>query len=331
MAAILSHSLTLWLAIPTMEVLFSLPSVATAATTEAVKKASVIGSISTKGNGFNWPFGGPVTVVEVSVWTTLQPIGFKTSTANLASPCKELEPMFGMVTVVPVIAAKANGASTNGPIGLSVILLLPVKTTLVNPLFGLTKVATEVKNLDAVPALPKYNSLPQATKLPPLPLMTKVSPWSSQEISAPFKLPMAFNMCSTSSECNKFLILQVLEDKAARTKALLEMDLDPGGVMTSVKEDGFSNGCTKVTTSALTLMEFRTNLNTWSWIEDKSVLPLESLFLITERNLWECSSNLLNSAASQIAAVLMTSAIPLMNSLSGKVSKNFKSTKMYSG
>ena len=48
-------------------VLFSPPSVAIAAKTEAVKNASVIGSISTSGNGFNEPLGGPVTVVEVSV------------------------------------------------------------------------------------------------------------------------------------------------------------------------------------------------------------------------------------------------------------------------
>ncbi|KAH3663419.1 hypothetical protein WICMUC_005945 [Wickerhamomyces mucosus] len=156
---------------------------------------------------------------------TVQPIGFKTSTANLASPCNELDPMFGIVIVVPVMAAKASGYVDDEASD------------------SITKtsgaVATEVKNLDAVPALPRYNSLSEATKLPPLPFKIKVSPWSSQVISAPFKFEIAFSICSTSSECSKFLILQGFDDKAAKTKALFEMDFEPGGVITSLKDDEF--------------------------------------------------------------------------------------------
>src|SRR5690606_41804158 len=81
----------------------------TAAKTDAVKKASVIGSISTCGIAFSWPTGGPRTVVEYPVCSTVQPIGRRTSTAKRASPWRDLDPMFGIVQVVPVIAANANG------------------------------------------------------------------------------------------------------------------------------------------------------------------------------------------------------------------------------
>ena len=53
---------------------------------EAVRKASVIGSISICVRDFNVPAGGPVTLVELVVCSTTQPMGLSTSTANLASP-----------------------------------------------------------------------------------------------------------------------------------------------------------------------------------------------------------------------------------------------------
>ncbi len=73
---------------------------ATAARTEAVRKASVMGSMSTCAMAFREPTGGPTTVVVESVWVTEHPIGRSTSTAKRASPCRDLDPMFGMVHFV---------------------------------------------------------------------------------------------------------------------------------------------------------------------------------------------------------------------------------------
>ena len=122
-------------------------------------------------------------------------------------------------------------ASTNGPIGLSCILALPVKITSSLACDLPTNEATVVKNLEAVPALPKYNSSPDVTKLPPFPLTTMVSPLSSVDISAPFKEATASNICLVSSECNKFFTRTVPLPKAAKINALLEIDLEPGGTI----------------------------------------------------------------------------------------------------
>src|SRR5689334_9961803 len=95
---------------PYMRVVFVDPfEDATAASTDAVRKASVIGSMSISLTALRPPLGGPVTVVEVFVCSTLQPIGLNTSMANRASPCSEADPIFGTVQVVPVMAAIARG------------------------------------------------------------------------------------------------------------------------------------------------------------------------------------------------------------------------------
>ena len=82
---------------------------ATAARTDAVRNASVIGSMSTRPIARSCPRGGPVTVVSVSVCTTVQPMGSRTSVAKRASPWSDAEPMFVIVHVAPVIAATASG------------------------------------------------------------------------------------------------------------------------------------------------------------------------------------------------------------------------------
>ena len=78
-------------------------------------------------------------------------------------------------------------------------------------------------------------------------------------------------------------------------------------------------------------MDSLTNLKTCSLIGVKSVSPALFLFFIVAKNFEAFCSNLVNSSSFQIAAVLTTSAIPLMNSLSGKVDKKVKSTKTYCG
>mmetsp|Transcript_655 Transcript_655/g.640 ORF Transcript_655/g.640 Transcript_655/m.640 type:complete len:232 (+) Transcript_655:2910-3605(+) len=138
-------------------------------------------------------------------------------------------------------------ASTSGPIGLSCILALPVKITCLSEEDWLTptKEATVVKNLDAVPAFPKYNSCSHVIILPPLPVKTIVSPLSSVVISAPFKRDTASNICLVSSECKRFLILTVPEPKAAKTNALFEIDFEPGGmIVLLLGTRSASNGCT---------------------------------------------------------------------------------------
>jgi len=82
---------------------------ATAATTEAVRNASVIGSMSIKPRALSWPIGGPCTIVSVSVCVTVHPIGSRTSFAKRASPCSEADPMFDIIQEVPVMAAIARG------------------------------------------------------------------------------------------------------------------------------------------------------------------------------------------------------------------------------
>ncbi len=105
MAAIRLHSLTRWLAMPVM---VESPG-ATAATTVAVRNASVMGSMSMWPNGCKWPTGGPWTDVENSSWCTWQPMARNTPVANRASPWNEDDPMLGIVHLVPVSAANANG------------------------------------------------------------------------------------------------------------------------------------------------------------------------------------------------------------------------------
>src|SRR5271156_124697 len=92
-----------------MLVLLFSPPCATAARTDAVRKASVIGSISISGIGCSLPRGGPVTVVLDAVWTTRHPMGRNTEMPKRASPCNDSDPMLGIVQVLPVIAATAKG------------------------------------------------------------------------------------------------------------------------------------------------------------------------------------------------------------------------------
>ncbi|KAH3662679.1 hypothetical protein OGATHE_004254 [Ogataea polymorpha] len=217
-----------------------------AATTDAVKNASVIGSISTSGRGFNWPTGGPCTVS----WE----IGLPPTRASISSS--------------------------------------------------------------------------HATSWPPFAFKTSVSPLSSHDTVAAFNAVNAVSICSVSSECSRFLILQTPLPRAAMTRALLEMDLEPGGVTTTSCRT-FSNGFTRIssTTSALTLIDPKTSLKMWSRIGVRSTVLSGFRFFTTSKKTSVCFSSLANSASSQIAAVLITSAIPLMNSRSGNVSKKEISAK----
>src|SRR5580692_2143950 len=70
--------------------------------------------------------------------------------------------------------------STRGPIGLSFIRRLPVRIVYVTE-EGLQSAATVVRNRDAVPAFPRYNSVGLAYRLPPFPLINNTSPSSSHE------------------------------------------------------------------------------------------------------------------------------------------------------
>src|SRR5689334_18846872 len=109
------------------------------------------------------------TVAASSITPPAKPAVASTCTGRLFSFSR-------YVTATPF----ARRASTSGPMGLTFIRALPVRTV-EETVEGEQSATTDVRKREAVPALPRYRGSPLAWSLPPLPSTTRTSPASSHE------------------------------------------------------------------------------------------------------------------------------------------------------